>query len=79
MEDRPDLRQSTDHPLILALRDLLERHGLTGAVLISFDGDSGRVGVNSSGATDEFGAAMERLGDQLLTAIADGQFDPVTP
>lgn len=52
---------------------LAKAHGLVGCVLISFKGD--RVGVNSSGEGD-FAAHMETLGDRILAAIDDGQFDP---
>jgi hypothetical protein len=71
---RPSYKEDRDHPLTLALRDLRVRHGLTGAVLISFYAD--RIGVDSAACTPEFAAAMHRLGDQILMAIDDGMFDP---
>lgn len=58
--------------------DLCRRHGFYGGVMVSFfrDGSDDRVGVNSSGIDDRWGAEMERLGDRILVAIDDGQFDP---
>jgi hypothetical protein len=57
------------------LGQLARRHHLRGCVLISFTDD--RVGANSSGEPDSFGIHMEQLGDRLLAAIDDGEFDPV--
>lgn len=73
---RDGYEESYDHPLVTDLRALRIKHKLVGAVLITFDAD--RVGVDTSGETFEFGAAMRRLGDQILAAIDDGQFDPET-
>jgi hypothetical protein len=74
LRQRAGYRETKDHALIKALWKLREEHGLVGAVLISFTAD--HVAVNSSGKTDEFGAAMERLGDQILAAIDNGHFNP---
>jgi hypothetical protein len=76
LDGRPGLRTEASRTNALAkeLGQLCVRHGLIGAVLISFKHDL--VGVNSSGTPDAFGIAMERLGDQILAAIDDGQFDP---
>lgn len=74
---RPSLRISRSHPLVRALHDLAVEHGLMGCVLVSFTGKPDyRVGINSCGEPDEFGIAMEQLGDRILAAIDDGQFDP---
>ena len=77
LKDRPGLRSvtATGNALARELGQLATRHGLRGAVLISFTRDD-RVGVNSSGEPDIFGVAMEKLGDQILAAIDDGKFDP---
>ena len=61
-------------PMALELGRFRRKFGLVGCVLLSFKGD--RVGVNSSGMNDEFGAAMVALGDEILAAFDDGQFDP---
>lgn len=74
LSERPGFQESMTHPLRRAVCDLRAKHNLTGCVLISFYGD--RVGVSSSGCTDEFGAHMITLGDRILAAIDDGQFDP---
>lgn len=73
---RPGIRTESPETNALArdLGPLARKHGLRGAVLISFKGD--RVAVNSSGAPEIFGIAMERLGNQILAAIDDGEFDP---
>jgi hypothetical protein len=63
------------NPLARELGQLAKRHGLRGAVLISFTED--RVGVNSSGDPAAFAIHMERLGERLLAAIDDGAFDPL--
>jgi len=77
LSKRPGYQESMTHPLRRAVCDLRAKHDLTGCVLISFDGD--RVGVSSSGRTDEFGAHMVTLGDRILAALDDGQFDPEEP
>ena len=76
LEGRADLRSesASTNQLARDLGLLAKKHGLRGAVLVSFKGD--RVGVNSSGEPMMFALAMERLGDQLLAAIAKGRFDP---
>lgn len=74
LSERDGFTEDYKHPLVKALRELRTFHGLHGCVLISFDED--RVAVNSSGRDELFGAAMEILGDQILTAIDDGKFDP---
>ena len=76
---RPGLRTESARTNALArdLRQLAKRHALRGCVLISFTAE--RVGVNSSGEPDAFAQHMELLGDRLLAAIDDGQFDPVAP
>lgn len=74
LKDREGFLAEKSHDLVAALRELRTEHGLAGCVLISFEAE--RVGVNSSGATDEFGAIMHKLGDAILTAIDDGKFDP---
>lgn len=75
LSERPGFQESMTHPLRRALCDLRAKHRLIGCVLISFSTE--RVGVSTSGLTDEFGAHMETLGDQILSAIDDGQFGPV--
>lgn len=76
LQGRPGLKSESPRTNALArdLGDLAKRHGLLGAVLVSFGGS--RVGVNSCGRQDLFAVAMERLGDQILAAIDDGKFDP---
>lgn len=73
---RPGLIEESAAKNALAkdLGQLARRHGLCGCVLISFTDE--RVGVNSSGQSDDFGRVMEVLGDRLLAAIDDGKFDP---
>lgn len=75
LDGRPGLRTNPAHPLVKALSDLAKRHGLQGAVLISFHGGD-RVAVNSCGEPDAFGKAMEVLGDRILAKIDDGELDP---
>jgi hypothetical protein len=72
---RPDLRTESAATNAIAkdLGQLAERHGLLGCVLISMV--DGRIGVNSTGEGG-FARHMEQLGDRLLAAIDDGQFDP---
>lgn len=79
LKNRPSYREDRNpsHPLTSALRDLVRDHGLHGAVLISFYDD--RVGINSSSPSPDFASAMETLGDKILVAIDDGQFDPESP
>lgn len=76
LHGRTDLREepASTNALARDLGLLAKRHGLQGVVMLSFKAD--RVGVNSSGDPLMFALAMERLGDQLLAAIADGKFDP---
>lgn len=76
LEGRPGLvtEDPATNALSLALGELAAKHGLRGAVMISFKGD--RVNVNSSGKGDLFALAMERLGDDILAAIDDGKLDP---
>jgi hypothetical protein len=76
LEGRPGLtiEDPETNELARDLGRLAVRHKLRGCVLISFKGF--RVGVNSSGEPDLFGRAMERMGDQILAAIDNGQFDP---
>lgn len=74
LEKRDGYRAEPNHPLVEALRDLRESHGLVGCVLISFTTE--RVGIDSSACTAEFGAVMQTLGNRILTAMDDGQFDP---
>jgi hypothetical protein len=74
LEQREGFNAEPNHALVKALRELRETHGLVGCVLVSFTTE--RVGVDSSGLTPEFGAVMHKLGDKILTAIDDGQFDP---
>jgi hypothetical protein len=61
-------------PKARELGEFAKRHGLCGAVLISFSGDL--VGVNSSGRGEMWSRQMQSLGDRLLAAIDDGKFDP---
>ena len=77
LDGRPGLRTEPPKRNALArdLGQLASRHHLMGVVLISFTGDE-RVGVNSSGEPDLFASAMEQLGDRILAAIDDGQFEP---
>lgn len=77
LQGRAGLRTESPETNALAreLHELAVRNGLRGCVLISFAADD-RVGVNSCGEPDSFGVYMERLGDRLLVAIADGEFDP---
>lgn len=72
LDGRPDLR--TSRFMARDLGELAKKNGLTGCVLISFTGD--RVGVNSSGI-GSFADHMSTLGDRILAAIDDGEFDPV--
>lgn len=74
LRDRPGLDVQVGSPLSRDLGDLARRHGLMGAVLITFADD--RVGVDSFGKGVVFAEAMNRLGDQMLAAIDDGKFDP---
>jgi hypothetical protein len=76
LEIRPGYREDSQHALVTALRELRMRHELMGCVLITFDGATGRVGVNASGFNNVFGAEMDRLGKAILGAIDDGDFDP---
>lgn len=74
-----DLRTDHDpnHPLTRALREVVQRNGLTGAVMLTFTKD--RVGVNSSSPSNEFGAVMDKLADAILFAFDRGDFDGVLP
>jgi hypothetical protein len=74
LEKREGYRAEPDHELVQALCELRETHDLVGCVLISFTTE--RVGVDSSACTPEFGAVMMALGNRILTAMDDGQFDP---
>jgi hypothetical protein len=73
---RPGLRTEAPetNALARALGQLARSHSLRGCVLISFT--EYWVGVNSSGEGD-FARYMEQLGDRLLSAIDDGEFDPI--
>lgn len=79
LEMRPGYREESQHALVAALRDLRMRHELMGCVLITFDGATGRVGMNASGFNSQFGAEMDRLGKAILGAMDDGGFDPTVP
>jgi len=74
-----DLQTDHDpsHPLTRALREVVQKNGLTGAVMLTFTKD--RVGVNSSSPGVEFGAIMQRLADAILFAFDRGDFDSVLP
>lgn len=63
-----------------ALRELVRKAGLHGAVLVSFyeGGDGPRVGVNASGRNAAWGAATDRLSGMMLRRIDDGDFDGAT-
>jgi hypothetical protein len=74
LEKREGYRAEPNHELVEALRELRETHGLVGCVLLSFTNE--RVGVDSSACTAEFGTVMQALGNRILTAMDDGQFDP---
>lgn len=76
LEGRPGFKTEEPETNALArdLGQLAKKHGLLGVVLISFTRD--HVGVNSSSETRLFGDAMVELGDRVLAAIDDGQFDP---
>jgi hypothetical protein len=79
LHQRPSFRQQAPEHNALArdLGKLREQHGLLGCVLVSFSAD--RVGVNSSAVNEAMLPHMLRLGDQLLMAIDDGQFDSQLP
>ncbi|KAA2211667.1 hypothetical protein [Teichococcus oryzae] len=62
-----------NHPLTRALRALVQKHGLRGAVLLTIDGD--RIGINSSSPSPAFGAVMTALGDEILDRFFAGDFD----
>lgn len=74
LQQRPGYRAEPRHPITRDLRDLSEEHGLSGAVLITFG--AGRVGVDSTGRTEEFALVMRKLGERVLLAIDDGDYDP---
>lgn len=76
LSDRPSYVEIPAEASALSrdLGRLLAKHGLLGAVLVSFKGE--RVGTCSSGKGCRFGGAMEKLADRILAAIDDGQFDP---
>lgn len=73
LSKRPGLKEVNPSPYRRELDSIVDKHGAHGAVLIVFDGD--RVGATASGK-GAFDAATQKLADQLLAAIDDGQFDP---
>lgn len=77
IEDRESFQMVEHSPLARAVRELRERFGLVGCVLIDFTAE--RVGVCHSGKTDEFNQHMATLGARILAAIDDGKFDPEEP
>ena len=74
LRERPGYEESREHPLVKELQQLVRRHGLVGAVLVTFDAE--KIFATASGVTPEFGAHMHRLADQILVALDDGLFDP---
>lgn len=76
LNDRPSYRQVAADKCAIAkdLGELCRKHGISGAVLISF-GD-GRVAVNSSGNPPTFAIVMDKLAARLLREIDDGKYDP---
>jgi hypothetical protein len=74
LELRDGYEESGGHPLVLALRTLVRKHKLTGAVLISFEG--GRVGTTVSSPNGPFGVALQELADRVMVMIDDGDLDP---
>jgi hypothetical protein len=75
LAERPSFEQVNGSPLTKALKALRAEFGLIGVVLIDFTKE--RVGVCTAGSTEEFAQHMVTLGDRILTAIDNGQFDPV--
>lgn len=77
IEKRPDYRvtQRPADSLQRGLRDLAERHGLTGVVLIQFDTE--RVGCRSWGISDAMMREMDNIGTRVLTDIVEGRHDPL--
>ncbi|MCG5238396.1 hypothetical protein ACIU1J_32200 [Azospirillum doebereinerae] len=72
-DGRPDLRVCRDHPVTRALSALCKTHGLSGAVILTLQGDD--VSVTSSAPTGAMGAALERVADILLAKFDAGEFD----
>lgn len=70
---RVGLKEQHPSPYRRELDSIVANHGAHGAVLIVFEAD--RVGATASGKGG-FDAATQKLADQLLAAIDDGQFDP---
>ncbi|MDG3444511.1 hypothetical protein [Nitrospirillum amazonense] len=62
------------HPLIAALNDFCDQHGLVGAVLLIPRPERGTIQMVAAGHPPH-AAAMEGLGSDLMAAIARGDFD----
>lgn len=74
LEVRDGFKESADHPLIPALRTLVSKHRLAGAILISFTMDD--VGITVQSPNERFGRALQELADRVLVMIDDGDLDP---
>lgn len=74
LRGRPGLTETTEDPLTKRLGSIAREYGVLGFVFLDFT--RSRVGVRSGAGDRHFAKHMEMLGDRLLAAIDDGQFDP---
>jgi hypothetical protein len=76
VELRDGYQEITDHPTVKALNKLVRECGLTGAVLVAFDGKIERLAVNSSAVDPAFARVMDELATKILQKLDDGELDP---
>jgi hypothetical protein len=78
LELRDGYKEDSDHPLVAALRELVRKQELMGAVLISFEvtKKSLRIGFTNSSPNRRFNLALQELADKVMVMIDEGDLDP---
>lgn len=79
IDQREGYREQRRAPWSDEIDAVLQRHGVTGAVLLTiYERDDGpRIGVQPFARHELFGAAMGMLADRLLKDFDDGRWDDI--